>query len=1856
MEASPVNLSPERFQTIVEDGEFVLCRQHDSTDALSPSRSLLVVIPRFERPRPQVVRMLEHEHSLRHELDPAWAIRPLALTTLDGRAVLVLEDPGGELLVRRVGTPMDVGEALRVAAGLATALRQLHGRGLIHKDIKPANVMTDQGTGQVWLRGFGIASRVPRERPLPAPPEFIAGTLAYMAPEQTGWMNRSLDARSDLYALGVVLYELLTGNLPFTASDPMAWVHAHIARRPVPPSERLNGIPDVVSAIVMKLLAKTAEERYQTAAGVERDLRRCLAQWEAERRIDAFPPAEHDTPDRFLIPEKLYGREREIEGLISAFGRVMTSGTPELVLVSGYSGIGKSSVVNELHKVLVPPRALFASGKFDQYGRDIPYATLAQAFQGLIRRLLGEREADLAPWRDAFREALGPNGRLMVDLVPELTLIIGDQPPVPDLPAQDARRRFHLVFRRFIGVFTRGDHALALFLDDLQWLDAATLDFLEDLLSPAGVPHLLVVGAYRDNEVTAAHPLMRTLDAIRNAGANVGEIRLAPLASGDVAQLIVDALRCDRERAVPLAQLVHAKTAGNPFFTIQFMSSLADERLLIFDHEAGRWSWDLDRIQAVGYTDNVVDLMVGKLTRLPAETRRALQQFACLGSSAPTAMLSIVLGVFEEQVHASLWPAVRQGLVERMPDSYRFVHDRVQESGYALIPEDERPEEHRRIGRLLAAHTPREAIAEHVFEIVSQFNRATTLIAANDERQRVAELNLIAGQRAKDTTAYESALIYLNAGRALLPEDCWERCGALTFALEIHRAECEFVTGAFAAAEERLSMLSSHAVGSVDFAAVTQLREELFTTIGLTDRAVEACLDYLRRIGVEWSAHPTAAEVEREYESIWRQIGSRSIGELVDLPLMVNPEWRATMDVLAAAIPPAFFTDENLHCMVICRMANLSLAYGNSDGSGYAYVILGMLLGPRFGKYSDGFSFGKLGLGIVEQRGLRRFEARVYLNFGSLVSPWAEPAGAGLSLVRRAFDSAIRLGDVTFATYSRTVLISELLATGQPLDAVDVEAEAGLDFARQFRIGLVHATQTFTQSTWTSWSRTRVDLITTHLRLIRTLRGLTREFGSFNDADFDEGRFEHEFAADSRRSIVASRYWIRKLQACFFAGDYGAAVVAASKVPGLLSTPPFYEQADFELYGALAHAALCDTGSTAERTEHHEALAAHDRRLRKWAEACPTNLEDRAALVGAEVARVEGREMAAERLYEQAIRSARQQGFIQNEGLAYELAARFQAARGFEAYANLYLRNARHCYRRWGADGKVRQLDELYPRLSDDEPAPDSRGTIGEPVERLELATVLKVSQAVSGEIVLEKLVDTVLRTAMAHAGADRGVLIVPRGDDLRIQAEASTDGSAVPIALRDVPLGSAALPESVVRYAARVHETVHLDDASARGAFSSDEYIRREHARSVLCLPLLQQRRLMALLYLENNLAAGVFTPARMAVLNVLASQAAMSLEKTRLYQELQQREAKIRRLVDANIVGVSVATLEGQIVDANDAFLNMLGYNRDDLISGRLRWTQLTPPDWSAVTEQALAQIAAHGTCDVYEKEYLRKDGSRVPVLIAAAAVEETTGEIVGFVLDLTERKRAEQERERLRQLQAHLAHLNRVTTMGELAASIAHEIKQPIAAAKIDARVCMRALADDRLDVGSAREAAARLVNDATRADEIIKRTTALYKKDTIQRERVDINAMIREMALLFQQEARASSIAIQTRLIDGIPPVMADGVQLQQVLMNLMLNAIDAMKESGGVLTITSQISEEGELLISITDTGVGLPTENPDQIFDSFVTTKPHGTGMGLAITRSIVESHGGRLWAIANDGPGATFMFTLANDVAEQRT
>jgi PAS domain S-box-containing protein len=1388
---------------------------------------------------------------------------------------------------------------------------------------------------------------------------------------------------------------MLTGSLPFAASDAMEWVHCHIARQPASPRERVSGIPAAVSAITMKLLSKTAEERYQTAAGVESDLRQCLSEWESEGCISEFTLGAHDTPDRLMIPEKLYGRDREIETLLTAFDRIVAGGRPELVLVSGYSGIGKSAVVNELHKPLVPPRGLFASGKFDQYKRDIPYATLAQAFQSLIRPLLSKTEEELSKWRDALREALEPNGLLIVELVPELKHVIGEQPPVPDLPPSEAQRRFQLVFRRFIGVFARPEHPLALFLDDLQWLDAATLDLLEDLLTRDDLRRLLLIGAYRDNEVSATHPLMRKLDAIRQAGAAVKDIVLAPLGHDDLGQLMVDSLHCEPGRAAPLADLIHEKTTGNPFFAIQFISTLADEGLLSFDFGESRWVWDLNRIHAKGYTDNVVELMVGKLNRLPAETQEALRQFACMGNTAEFDMLAMAYERSIEELHQHLWEAVKTGLIFRSDDSYRFLHDRVQEAAYSLILEQLRAEAHLRIGMLLADHTPEEKREEAIFEIVNQLNRGAHLIASIEDCERVAELNLIAGRRAKISTAYDSALKYLRAGRSLLTEATWQHNYRLIFSIEYLMAECELLTADKAAAENRLSLLPQRANNRHDFCVATRLRLTLYTTLDRSDLAADVFLDWLRRDGTVWPNHPTREDVMREYQRIWELLGHRSIEELIDLPLITDTDVLDTLDVFTEIMTPSQLFDEHLNSLVICRLVTLSLEHGNCDASCFAYVWLAMFAGPRFNNYRDGFRFGQLGYDLAEKRGLTRYQARIWMNMGSTVLPWAKHVAGGRELVRRAFDAAYRIGDLTFASYSWDQLVTVCLAAGDLLSDVQTECENGLAFARRVRFGLV------------------IELCGAQLGLILTLRGLTATFGCLDHEGYGELDTERRLAELPNLVFAEFYYWTRKLQAHFFAGDIASAVDASLRAAPLLWTSAaMFESAEYRLYGALAHAAAWDHATPEQKPGHFRSVLDHHRQLKVWAEVNPETFEDRAALIGAEIARIEERVPDAQDLYETAIRSAHKYGFVHNEALANELAGCFYASRGFEKIATAYLRDARYCYLRWGADGKVRQLDQLYPQLRANKPIADSTATIRTPVEHLDLATVIKVSEAVSGEIVFEKLINTLMRLAIEHAGAERGLLILPRGDGHQIESEATTGTDNVNVVLRQAGVTAADLPNSVFHYVVRTKETVLLHDASGESPFSTDQYIRNNCPKSLLCLPLLKQTRLLGVLYLENTLTAHAFTPARMAVLKSLASAAAISMENTRLYGDLQEREARVRRLVDSNIVGVMIWDLDGRITEANDAFLDMLQYRREDLVSGGVRWTELTPPEWRQQDERATEDLKANGTVQPYEKQFIRKDGTRIAVLTGGALFNRQGSDGVAFAFDLTKQKEAEAE----------------------------------------------------------------------------------------------------------------------------------------------------------------------------------------------------------------------------------------------------
>jgi PAS domain S-box-containing protein len=1341
--------------------------------------------------------------------------------------------------------------------------------------------------------------------------------------------------------------------------------------------------------------------------------------------------------------------------------------------------------------------------------------------------------------------------------------------------------------------------------------------------------------------------------------------------------------------------------------------------------------------------------MAGKLRRFSSTTQEGLKLLACLGNVAEIASLALVQGTTEEAIHAALWQAVRGGLVFREDSAYKFPHDRIQQAAYVLIPEDRRAEVHLRIGRVMLKSFTADELTQHLFDVANHFNRGATLLADRDEKAQVAAINLRAGRKAKASTAYASALACFSTGMALLDERDWGHQYELTFSLSLERAECELLSGNFENAERLIVELLQRGTSKVDQAAVYRLKVQSHVMKSENQQAVASALTCLRLFGLDLPAHPTQEQVQAEYETVWQTLNGRPIESLIDLPLMTDPELQATLQVLSVLTPAALFTDIRLYRLLVCRMVTISMQHGTSGASAQAFGYWGSMLGPVFHRYSDARRFAKLACDLVEKHGFIAYQAKVYYTMGRIAF-WTQPIATAIDFMRATFRAAIETGDLTFACYGMFQSVMGLLLRNDPLDVVWRESEVALEFARQAKYGDAE------------------DIIGSQLHFIATMLGRTTTFSTFSDAQFDEAEFEAQLTG-VRMPLMICWYWILKLKARFLSGDYAEALAAAEKAKALLSAAAAQIQLlDYFYYAALTVAACYENASADEQQEWRELLTAHEDQLREWSDSYPPTFADKHALVLAEIARLEGRDAGAMRLYEQAIRLARENGFVQNEGVAHELAAGFYLGRGSTTAARAHVEDARSCFARWGALGKVRQLDQRYPRLREKTAPSPPTATIGAPIEQLDIGTVVKASHTLSGEIELGKLVETLMRIMLEHAGAERGLLILFPGDEPRIEAEATTGRGQVEVTLRQTAASPAELPESVLHYVIRTRESIILDDALAQNPFSADEYICQKRARSVLCLPLVKQSKLIGVLYLENNLASHVFTPERISVLELLASQAAISLENARLYSDLGEREARIRRLVDSNIIGIVIGDVQGRIIEANQAFLDIVGYAREDLVSGRLRWTELTPAEWRDADDQALAQLKAAGTVQPREKEYFRKDGSRVPVLVGATTFGDRQDQGVAFVLDLTERKRAdyltrqvferspdrisivgrdyryqrvnsaferrwgmpaetivgmhvadllgmeafeqmakayldrcfageevsyadwlttplgrrysavtysplrpESERveatlviirdltehvlasEALREAQAELAHVTRVTMLGELTASIAHEVNQPLATVVTFGDACLRWLDREVPRIDKARSAVEQMIGSARHASDVIERIRALSKRRPFESVRLDINQVIDDVVVLIRREINLHSISLRLDLGASLPPVDGDRIQLQQVITNLLMNGIQAMSavtDRDRELRIRSRVHGSDQMLITVEDSGIGIGPEHA-RLFNAFFTTKPDGMGMGLSICRSIIEAHDGRLWAKANVPHGATFLFTLPLNV-----
>lgn len=1833
-----MDLSDYRLEKIQETSGFALYRARGP----GGTPQVLVRTPRADLTDGSVQLRLEREYAMRAWLDPERALLPMRLVRHEGQPALLLRDPDGQPCDRLVGKPSPILPFLKLAIGITRALEVLHARGLIHNDINPGNLWVEEA-GNVRVTGFGLAMHHARERQ-PVPGQGCeAGSLPYMAPEQTGRTNRSVDTRSDLYGLGVTLYELLVGALPFNAIDLADWVHCHIARQPPPPGTRMDGVPPVVDAIILKLLAKDPDERYQTASGVRHDLERCLADLSDNGAIEKFEIGARDRPQRLLAPGRLYGRSAELASLVDAFEHVAKHRQFEMVIISGHSGMGKSALVHEFGRTLETSGALFATGKFDQYKRSVPFATLSQAFERLLKQILTGSDRELARWRSVLSAAVGVNGQLMADLFPSLSHVIGPSPPLAMVSPQEAKNRFNLVFRRFVGAFAQPDRPLILFLDDLQWLDAATQDLLEKLAAEEPIPSLMLVGAYRREALQATEPLAILLSAIARAPATLRQIDLAPLTRAAAAELTAAAVNAVPAEIVPLTDLVYAKTQGNPFFLLQFLVSIHEDGLLRLDDGSGRLTFDLQRIRAAFITDNVADLIVAKLGRYPASAVDVMKILACFGTAAPVAQLADLMEQSEAAIESALQIFVYDSLLLRVDDNYYFAHDSVREAAYALLTAEDRAEMHLRVGRLLSRGLAAADVGDDVFAVVGQFNRAVGLVHSVEEQVLVAELNLEAGKRAIAAAAYETALRYLDAGYAMLGTTSWSAHYRLSFELMFHRADCKFMAGDVESAQKNLAFLAEISTELAEQARIVNRQMVVYSYLGEWETAVALTVACAARLGLALPLCPGPAELDEEYGRFVRLLQGRPVESLFELPSMTDPHWLLVMDVLESLNIASGVHHENLQTLTILRMASISLEHGLSHESAHIFSNLaGLVLGWRFGDFMTGHRFGQLALRLADERGFDRYAARIYAVVSGTVGPWSLPLADCFDLAIRALEMGREQGGVTYPGYAWSTGLTAALGGGRSLGEVHRLAEAGLALMTKMKFSLA------------------VEFVNGILAIVRGLRGMTETFGSFSYADFDEEAYEAFLVRSPHLWHALVRYRVRKLQMRYFAGDWTACLTVSEQLAIDIEPIKVFERAEYCLFAALARAALLTDVPPDERQPQLAELAGAQKQLSEWAGLCPENFAARAALVAAEIARLEDRDLAAQRLYEDAITAAARDGQVSMEALGYELAARYYESRDFRTIAQTYLRKARACYARWGADGKVAQLDRLHPGLGrEDTGRAASALSSGALTDNLDLSALVDIYHAVSGEIVLDRLIEQLMTIVVEQAGAVRGVLLLKREDEMQIAAEATTGSDGVVVELRSSRELAGELPLSMLNYAVRSLEPVILDDALQPNMFSSDVYLLAAKPRSILCLPLVKQGRLVAVLYLENSLSSHVFTPARLGILQMLSSPAAVSIENAGLFLEAKRARDRARRVSDELRQSFDmIPTLawrafpDGRFEIANKKWKDYSGSEVADALAGDF-WPGTYHPDDIGRVRDRWQNLLAFGVSGEVEARIRRFDGEFRRFLFRVEPMRDESGTIVkwyGTAVDIEDFRRAEQAQEAL-------ARVSRITALGELSVSIAHEVNQPLMAVVTNAATCLRWLAEERLNVAEARRAAERIINDGHRAGDVIASIRALAKKAAPEMVALDLNDAILEVVQLMRNELDRNKITVETRLDRTIGYALADRVQMQQVILNLVLNGIEAMSASGGrvrKLVIQSSAGPDGELTIAVSDTGKGLDPALKDRVFEAFFTTKAGGIGMGLSICRSIIESHRGRLTVSPNRPRGATFAFSLPALAEEQ--
>ncbi|MBD2067709.1 AAA family ATPase [Leptolyngbya sp. FACHB-671] len=1505
----------ELLEVLYEGATTCVYRARTASKSDLEPNSVIIKTLKAEYPTLDQLTRLRHEYQILQDLDIAGIAKPLGLENYRNGLALILSDFDGELLAKLIDLQFSNGVVatrqvkinnfLQIAIHLASILAQLHQQNVIHKDVKPQNILVNEETGEVRLIDFGIATRLSRENLTITNVNVLEGTLSYMSPEQTGRMNRSIDYRTDFYSLGVTFYEMLTGQLPFQATDALEIIHCHIAKTPLSPHSVNSDIPEVVSDIVMKLLAKTAEDRYQSALGLKADLETCLEMLRSSGAIAPFKVGEFDLFSQFSIPEKLYGRDREVSLLMDTFARV-SAGKTEAILVKGYSGIGKTSLVNEIRKPIVGARGYFIPGKFDQFQRNIPYSAIITAFQSLVKQLLTESETRLTQWRTKLLAALGNNAQVIIDVVPDVELIIGKQPAAPNLAPTEAQNRFNLVFQNFIRVFCSAEHPLVLFLDDLQWADSATLKLLDVILMDVETGYLCLIGAYRDNEVNPSHPLVMALNTLRSKAVVIHEINLAPLALVDISNLIADTLHSD-DSVQPLAELIIRKTSGNPFFVNQFLKTLHQENLLTSETPASvdkaYWQWDITQIEAIDITDNVIELMIQKLRKLPESTQHVLQLAACVGSAFDLQALSTIHGRSPVHTYQDLLPAIEEGLVlpiseltltQNLTDTHpvnlesRFLHDRVQQAAYALIDNSSKEATHLQIGRLLRQNMSPETLSEKIFEIVDHLNLGIKLITDTAERTEVAQLNLIAGQKAKAAMACAVATEYLQTGMNFLAEDSWTHQYELTLALHTEAAESAHLSGDFKAMQRFIDPVQNHGNSLLDKLKVYEIQIQTHVLQNKLLDAVNTALQALKLLGVNFPEQPTPSDIGQALSETAAILNGKQIEDLVDLPQMSDPYQLAAIRLLASIFAPAYIAAPTLLPLTLCKQVDLSVQYGNASVSPMAYANYGLLLCGVVGDIDSGYQFGQLALNLLSTLNAQEIITKTTVIVNIFIRPWKEHLRQTLEPLLSAYSSGMETGDLEFGAFGLLVYSYFSYYSGKELNALEKEMAVNREAIDKIK------------------QKTALNYHEIYWQSALNLLGKSENPCCLQGEAFDEQiRLPlHEQAND--KAAIAYIY-LNKLLLCYWFENYSEAIEHAATeekyLDAVVATPHIPL---FHFYDSLAKLAVYSDASQSEQQGILDSVKANQEKMQRWVHFAPMNHLHKFHLVEAERHRVLGEEVEAMERYDQAIALAKENEYVNEEALAYELAAKFYLSWGKEAIAQLYLQKAHYAYQVWGAQAKVEHLEEKYPQLLDrttySRSNTDHQTTVSthnhfETGTSLDLTTVMKAAQAFSGEIVLSRLLNKLMQIVLENAGAETGILILDKAEKLFIEATGHVNQSEIVVQQSIAVEMNRSLPQSIINYVRQTQENVVLKDATREGIFTTDDYILNHQPRSILCTPIVHQGKLIGILYLENNLTTGAFTAERVEVLQLLSSQAAISIENARLYQDLATANAGLKR-----------------------------------------------------------------------------------------------------------------------------------------------------------------------------------------------------------------------------------------------------------------------------------------------------------------------------------------------------------------------